>query len=211
VLRLNMSHAPVETQAQRARMAREVAAELGREVAILFDLQGPKIRIEKFATGSIELKPGARFTLDAEDPATPGTSQRVGVSYAGLPDDVKPGDVLLLNDGLISMRVVAIHGRRIACEVENGGSLSDRKGINLQGGGLSISASPSMIAAHQAGRRTAGRLPAVSSPVVQPMNRARICCGSRRAGRAGGQDRTNRGDPQSGRDSMVRRGAGGSR
>lgn len=139
VLRLNMSHGPAETHAQRARMAREIAAELGREVAIMFDLQGPKIRIEKFSTGSIGLEPGATFTLDAEDHATPGTQERVGVSYAGLPDDVKPGNLLLLDDGLISMRVVAIKGRKIVCEVENGGVLSDRKGINLQGGGLSIS------------------------------------------------------------------------
>ena len=139
VLRLNMSHGPSEMQIKRARMVREVAAELGREVAILFDLQGPKIRIEKFAGGAVDLDTGDRFILDAADPVTPGTRERVGVSYAGLPDDVKPGDVLLLDDGLISMRVVAIHGRRIECEVENGGQLSDRKGINLQGGGLTIS------------------------------------------------------------------------
>lgn len=139
VLRLNMSHGPAETHAQRARMAREVAAELGREVAILIDLQGPKIRIEKFADGAVQLQPGERFTLDAGDPATPGTRERVGVSYAGLPDDVVPGNVLLLDDGLISMRVVEIDGRQIVCEVENGGKLSDRKGINLHGGGLSIS------------------------------------------------------------------------
>ena len=139
VLRLNMSHGPLETHAQRARMAREVAADLGREVAIMFDLQGPKIRIEKFSTGSVELKPGAVFTLDAENPQLPGNEHRVGVSYAGLPGDVDPGDVLLLDDGLISMRVISIDGLQIACEVENGGTLFDRKGINLQGGGLSIS------------------------------------------------------------------------
>ncbi|HLF31063.1 MAG TPA: pyruvate kinase [Xanthomonadales bacterium] len=139
VLRLNMSHGPIETHAHRTRMAREIAAELGREVAILFDLQGPKIRIEKFANGSIELEPGATFVLDAQDHTTPGTRERVGVSYAGLPDDVKTGDVLLLDDGLISMCVVAVDGRKIVCEVKDGGHLSDRKGINLQGGGLSIS------------------------------------------------------------------------
>lgn len=139
VLRLNMSHGPAETQVKRARMVREVAAELGREVAILIDLQGPKIRIEKFAGGMVQLQQGDRFILDADDPITPGTRQRVGVSYAGLPDDVQAGNILLLDDGLISMRVVAIKGRKIICEVENGGKLSDRKGVNLQGGGLSIS------------------------------------------------------------------------
>lgn len=139
VLRLNMSHGPSEMQIQRARRVREVAAELGREVAILFDLQGPKIRIEKFVDGAVDLEPGDRFTLDAADPNLPGTRERVGVSYAGLPDDVKPGNILLLDDGMISMRVLGIAGRRIECEVENGGRLSDRKGINLQGGGLSIS------------------------------------------------------------------------
>jgi len=139
VLRLNMSHGPAEMHSQRARMVREVAAELGREVALLIDLQGPKIRIEKFAGGSVQLEQGDRFTLDAADYTTPGNRERVGVSYAGLPDDVATGAVLLLDDGLISMRVIAIEGRRIVCEVENGGKLSDRKGINLQGGGLSIS------------------------------------------------------------------------
>jgi pyruvate kinase len=139
VLRLNMSHGPAEMHAERTRMAREVAAELGREVAILFDLQGPKIRIEKFAEGGANLEPGSVFVLDAADPAMPGDSGRVGVSYANLPDDVEPGDLLLLDDGLVSMRVQRIEGRRIVCEVENGGRLTDRKGINLQGGGLSVS------------------------------------------------------------------------
>jgi pyruvate kinase len=139
VLRLNMSHGPAAKHTERARMVREIAAELGREVALLFDLQGPKIRIEQFAGGSTVLQTGNRFTLDAEDCTTPGDSQRVGVSYAGLADDVKAGNLLLLDDGLISMRVIAVNGRKIVCEVENGGKLSNRKGINLQGGGLSIS------------------------------------------------------------------------
>lgn len=139
VLRLNMSHGPAAKHIERARMVREVAAELGREVALLFDLQGPKIRIEQFAGGSAVLETGNRFILDAEDCTTPGDSQRVGVSYAGLADDVKAGNLLLLDDGLISMRVIAVNGRKIVCEVENGGRLSNRKGINLQGGGLSIS------------------------------------------------------------------------
>jgi pyruvate kinase len=139
VLRLNMSHGPEQTHVQRARLARQAAAELGREVAIMIDLQGPKIRIGNFTGGAVELRPGDFFTLDAEDHGTPGNRERVGVSYAGLAGDVEPGNLLLLDDGLISMRVLKIDGGRIACEVENGGRLSDRKGINLQGGGLSIS------------------------------------------------------------------------
>lgn len=139
VLRLNMAHGTPEKHAERTRAVREAAAEAGREVAVLFDLQGPKIRIGKFSDGAVQLAAGDRFVLDAADPDTPGDRQRVGISYARLPDDVKPGDVLLLDDGLLSMRVRHIEGRRIVCEVENGGRLADRKGINLQGGGLSVS------------------------------------------------------------------------
>jgi pyruvate kinase len=138
VLRLNMSHGPIEMHEQRMRMAREVAAETGREVAILFDLQGPKIRIETFEQGSVTLESGDRFELDAGNPGRIGNQQGVGVSYAKLADDVKPGNLLLLDDGLISMRVTAVEGKTLICEVENGGMLGNRKGINLQGGGLSI-------------------------------------------------------------------------
>ena len=139
VLRLNMSHATPETHAERTRAVRAAATQAGREVAVLFDLQGPKIRIEKFVEGSVELEAGDSFVLDAADPDKPGDRGRVGVSYAQLPDDVEPGDVLLLDDGQLSLRVLRIEGRRIVCEVENGGRLADRKGINLQGGGLSVS------------------------------------------------------------------------
>ena len=138
VLRLNMSHGPIETHEQRMRMAREVAAEAGREVAILFDLQGPKIRIETFEEGSVVLESGDIFELDAGDTSRPGNRNGVGVSYEKLADDVKPDNILLLDDGLISMRVLSIDGKKIKCEVENGGILGNRKGINLQGGGLSI-------------------------------------------------------------------------
>jgi len=138
VLRLNMSHGPIEMHEQRMRMAREVAAETGREVAILFDLQGPKIRIESFEQGSVTLETGDRFELDAGNPGRVGNQQGVGVSYPKLADDVKPGNLLLLDDGLISMRVTAVEGKKLVCEVENGGLLGNRKGINLQGGGLSI-------------------------------------------------------------------------
>ncbi len=139
VFRLNMSHGPAEEQLARARMVREISARLGREVALLADLQGPKIRVERFESGGAELTPGDEFTLDAEDVRTPGDRHRVGVSYPGLPGDVKPGDTLLLDDGLIAMRVEAVEGGKVRCRVEHGGMLKDRKGLNLKGGGLSIS------------------------------------------------------------------------
>lgn len=139
VFRLNMSHGTAEDQMGRARMVREVSASLGREVALMADLQGPKIRVERFEHGSVDLVPGDEFTLDAEDSRSLGNRHRVGVSYPGLADDVKAGDMLLLDDGLISMCVRNVERGRIVCQVENGGNLKDRKGLNLQGGGLSIS------------------------------------------------------------------------
>jgi pyruvate kinase len=139
VFRLNMSHGRSEDQLARARMIRQVARELRWQVAILVDLQGPKIRVENFINGSVELESGDHFTLDADNPALPGNRHRVGVSYTDLPGDVSPGDILLLDDGMISMQVQSIHGGQIQCLIENGGTLSDRKGLNLQGGGLSVS------------------------------------------------------------------------
>jgi len=138
VLRLNMSHGSSADQLRRATLVREVSARLGREVALLADLQGPKIRVERFVGGGVELETGDAFTLDAEDTARPGDRGRVGVSYPALPSDVKPGDVLLLDDGLISMRVDTIDGGKVRCIVEHGGTLKDRKGLNLRGGGLSV-------------------------------------------------------------------------
>ena len=138
VFRLNMSHGDPQQHARRARMVREVSKHLSWQVAILVDLQGPKIRVETFREGSVELESGDHFTLDADKPELPGDKHRVGVSYPGLPGDVSPGDTLLLDDGLISMQVQSIHGGQVQCLVENGGTLSDRKGLNLHGGGLSI-------------------------------------------------------------------------
>ncbi|HET6591604.1 MAG TPA: pyruvate kinase, partial [Xanthomonadales bacterium] len=139
VFRLNMSHGSTSDQIRRARLVREVSARLDREVALLADLQGPKIRVERFENGSVELSPGDAFTLDAEDAVTPGNRERVGVSYGDLARDVKAGDVLLLDDGLISMTVESVVGGRVHCLVEHGGWLKDRKGLNLKGGGLSVS------------------------------------------------------------------------
>ena len=138
ILRINLSHGTHEEQAARAEQVRKVARELNKEVAILADLRGPKVRIEKFANGSIELQAGDEFTLDASDEPAPGTQSRVGVTYKGLADDVSTGDLLLLDDGLLTMRVLEVKAKDIICKVEAGGVLGDRKGINVQGGGLSL-------------------------------------------------------------------------
>src|SRR5210317_1490214 len=138
VLRINFSHGSHETQAARVEQVRATARELGREVAILADLRGPKIRIERFRDGGVELVEGDTFTLDSSDEPALGNQSRVGVTYKGLAEDVSPGDLLLLDDGLLTMRVVEIKSKEIVCTVEAGGLLGDRKGINVQGGGLSL-------------------------------------------------------------------------
>ncbi len=140
VVRLNFSHGSADDHARRARMVREIARELGVDVGILADLQGPKIRIESFAHGAVELQEGQRFTLDTALGANAGDASVVGCAYADLPKDVKPGDTLLLNDGAIAMRVEAVEDTRVICTVLTGGVLSNRKGINKQGGGLSAAA-----------------------------------------------------------------------
>ena len=138
VVRLNFSHGKAEDHVARAAMVREVAAACGREVAIMADLQGPKIRIGKFKDGKIELQKGAHFTLDAT--CELGDQDQVGLDYKELPADLKPADVLLLNDGLIVLVVDRIVGSKIFTTVKIGGELSNNKGINRQGGGLSAPA-----------------------------------------------------------------------
>ncbi len=140
VVRLNFSHGDPASQVARAEAVREAARRVGREVGILADLPGPKIRIETFADGKVELKAGDRFDLVASADAPPGDTRQVGVSYLGLPGDVAPGDVLLLDDGLLQLQVESVDGARIACTVLNDGVLSNRKGLNKQGGGLSLGA-----------------------------------------------------------------------
>ncbi|MEO7062185.1 MAG: pyruvate kinase [Dokdonella sp.] len=140
VVRLNLSHGTPDDHRQRAAAVRAAAAELGREVAVLADLQGPKIRVERFAAGPIELLQDQSFTLDCHPDATAGDATRVGVSYLDLWRDVKPGDVLLLDDGLIALEVVGVADQLVHCRVLLGGRLSDRKGINRQGGGLTVAA-----------------------------------------------------------------------
>jgi pyruvate kinase len=140
VVRLNLSHGQPDDHRARAAAVREAAAKVGREVGILADLQGPKIRIERFAGGPIELPTGANFVLECRPDAAPGTIDHVGVSYYGLPHDVHAGDVLLLDDGLVALDVISVQGADIHCTVQIGGRLSDRKGLNRQGGGLSVEA-----------------------------------------------------------------------
>ena len=140
VVRLNFSHGDPSGQAKRAADVRAAAQRVGVEVGILADLPGPKIRIERFAEGKVQLKAGDRFDLLASVDAPAGDASQVGVSYLGLPQDVAPGDVLLLDDGLMQLQVVEVQGERIINTVLNDGVLSDRKGLNKQGGGLSLGA-----------------------------------------------------------------------
>ncbi|MFZ5527314.1 MAG: pyruvate kinase [Pseudomonadota bacterium] len=139
VVRLNFSHGQAQDHIDRARLVREVAAKVGKVVAVMADLQGPKIRVGKFAEGRVMLEPGQPFVLDASRTAL-GDIEGVGLDYKELPRDVKPGDVLLLNDGLIVLTVEAVKGEAVHTIVKLGGELSNNKGINKQGGGLTAPA-----------------------------------------------------------------------
>jgi pyruvate kinase len=138
VVRLNFSHGTLEDHRKAVAQIRALAEELGRTIGILQDLQGPKIRVGRFAEGSVELVPGALFTLTRE--SVEGTAERASVSYAGLPEDVTPGQVLLLDDGNLRLRVEEVRGGEIRTRVEVGGRLSNHKGINIPGADLSIPA-----------------------------------------------------------------------
>jgi pyruvate kinase len=139
VVRLNFSHGSAQDHIDRARLVREAAARVGKVVAIMADLQGPKIRVGKFAEGKVMLEPGQPFVLDASR-TEPGDLHGVGLDYKELPRDVKQGDVLLLNDGLIVLTVEAVKGEAVHTVVKLGGELSNNKGINKQGGGLTAPA-----------------------------------------------------------------------
>jgi len=140
VVRLNFSHGSPAEHRERAQQLRMIAAEQNRDVAVLGDLQGPKIRIERFAEREVELANGAAFALDTALAADAGDVNAVGVSYGALADDVGAGDTLLLDDGRLALHVEAVEGTRIHTRVMVGGVLSDHKGINRQGGGLSAPA-----------------------------------------------------------------------
>jgi len=140
VVRINFSHGELADHARRLELVREAAQLAGRYVGVLGDLQGPKIRIDRFAAGKVDLVDGQDFTLDASLPVDGGTDRSVGIAYKKLPTDVFVGDVLLLNDGQISLQVLSIDGPCINTRVLVGGELGNNKGINRQGGGLSASA-----------------------------------------------------------------------
>lgn len=139
VVRMNFSHGSAEDHMKRAEIVRAAAAAAGRTVGILADLQGPKIRVRKFESDKIVLNPGDTFILDAEWSAL-GNQERVGLDYKELPNDVVKGDVLLLNDGMLEFDVVEVKGSQVICKVVRGGVLSNNKGINRKGGGLTAPA-----------------------------------------------------------------------
>ena len=139
VVRLNFSHGKAQDHIDRARLVREASQRAGREVAIMADLQGPKIRVGKFAEGKVFLEPGQKFLLDATRTEL-GDINGVGLDYKSLPQEVSAGDVLLLNDGLIVITVDAVRGDVVHTTVKLGGELSNNKGINKQGGGLTAPA-----------------------------------------------------------------------
>lgn len=139
VVRLNFSHGKAQDHVDRAQLVREAAARVGKVVAIMADLQGPKIRVGKFAEGKVMLETGRPFVLDASR-MEPGDERGVGLDYKELPRDVRQGDVLLLNDGLIVLTVESVRGEEVHTIVKMGGELSNNKGINKQGGGLTAPA-----------------------------------------------------------------------
>ncbi|GHD46406.1 pyruvate kinase [Marinobacter persicus] len=140
VTRLNFSHGSAEEHMERARRVRETAARQGRFVALLADLQGPKLRIARFANNKINLTRGQSFVLDASMDKDAGTEERVGIDYENLINDVSPGDVLVLDDGRIEMEVTGVDDHSITSRVLIGGPLSNNKGLNKRGGGLSANA-----------------------------------------------------------------------
>ncbi|MDR6964469.1 pyruvate kinase [Shewanella putrefaciens] len=141
VVRLNFSHGSPEDHLKRATQSREIAKELGVHVAILGDLQGPKIRVSTFKDNKkVQLKLGQAYVLDAELAKGEGDETQVGIDYKQLPDDVTVGDILMLDDGRVQLRVEGVEGRKVHTTVTVAGPLSNNKGINKQGGGLSAAA-----------------------------------------------------------------------
>ncbi len=138
VVRLNFSHGAAEDHLKRADLVKQIATKVGRTVAIMCDLQGPKIRVGKFKEGKVTLEKGAPFVLDAT--CELGDRARAGLDYKELPRDVEPGAVLLLDDGKIVLDVTAVRGEEVHTKVRHGGVLSNNKGINRQGGGLTAAA-----------------------------------------------------------------------
>ncbi|GAA1164566.1 pyruvate kinase [Kitasatospora gansuensis] len=138
VARLNMSHGSHAEHEERYRKVRQVSQDTGRTIGILADLQGPKIRLATFANGPVTVDNGDEFTITTED--VPGDQHVCGTTYKGLPGDVKPGDPILINDGVIALEVVSVDGPRVKTVVIEGGVLSNNKGINLPGAAVNVPA-----------------------------------------------------------------------
>ncbi|MCT2592472.1 pyruvate kinase [Streptomyces sp. N2-109] len=138
VARFNMSHGSHPEHEERYHRLRKAAEETGRAVGVLADLQGPKIRLETFAEGPVELVRGEEFTITAEDVA--GDKSICGTTYKGLPGDVFKGDPILINDGNVALQVIEVNGPRVRCIVIEGGVISDHKGINLPGAAVNVPA-----------------------------------------------------------------------
>ncbi|MFZ1546516.1 MAG: pyruvate kinase [Candidatus Nitrotoga sp.] len=139
VVRMNFSHGTAQDHVARVEKVRAAAAACGRVIGILADLQGPKIRVGKLENDKIILKQGDTFILDAEWTGL-GNQERVGLDYKELPKDVSTGSVLLLNDGMLEFDVIEVKGAQVICKVVCGGVLSNNKGINRKGGGLTAPA-----------------------------------------------------------------------
>jgi len=155
VVRLNFSHGTADDHLKRAALIKEIASKVGRTVAILCDLQGPKIRVGKFKEGKVTLEKGKRLILDAGSEI--GDNERVGLDYKELPRDVGPGAVLLLDDGKIVLDVTDVRGEEVHTVVRHGGVLSNNKGINRQGGGLTA---PALTSKDMEDIRTAAKIQA---------------------------------------------------
>jgi len=140
VVRLNFSHGKAEDHAKRIEVVREAAKQCNKEIGIMADLQGPKIRISKFKNGKVILAVNSSFVLDADFDKENGDEHQVGIDYKNLPHDLHTGDVLLLDDGRLVFDVEKVEHNKIFCKVRVGGELSNNKGINRQGGGLSAKA-----------------------------------------------------------------------
>ncbi|SDF99870.1 pyruvate kinase [Onishia taeanensis] len=140
VVRLNFSHGSADDHRQRLGRVREIANRLGKSVAALGDLQGPKIRIARFADGAVNLEEGQPFVLDVSMDSNAGNAERVGCDYKSLAEDVAAGDMLLLDDGRLVLEVEKVSAPEVHTKVVVGGKLSNNKGINKQGGGLSAAA-----------------------------------------------------------------------
>ncbi|GAB4174694.1 MAG: pyruvate kinase [Rhodocyclaceae bacterium] len=169
VVRLNFSHGSAEDHRRRVELLRETVRALGRTVGLMVDLQGPKIRIGRFAAGAVELAPGAAFVLDTS--AEPGDATRVGLDYPELVKDLEAGAILLLDDGRIVLDVEEVAASAVRCRVRVGGSLSNNKGINRKGGGLSA---PALTAKDREDIRLAAQLNADFVAVSFPKSGADI-------------------------------------